>query len=299
MTAGEGLSLRTEGLTDEEQAALQGRLWGLLSRRTAQYTLGDSSSVPEKLAGELLESLCFTLEEGLEAEQAPPRRLVTEPLDALLLRGQDALRVKTAETERLWRTACLSAPDIDNIALRDTLRSIGGFFRQYDLLFLAHQIPCDIDYQLLCPVSGELRGVEYLREYLRRIVAENALLRAFSGERVARLLERSCPDYRGLLINLCEPVLLNAAGLALLGGDIGALGLTEEERHRLAEHLAPLNPEQGRQALVQAARMVCAAAGLGEGFAADYLAGAAAEQWPRAAAALAAGDLSEVFFSLK
>lgn len=293
-------SLPAGGLSEAEQAAVRAKLWELLASRTAQYTLGDSSSVPEKLAGELLESLCFTLTAGLAAEDAPPRRLATEPLDQLLRRGQVSLREKTAEGERLWKTACLmSAPDIDNVAFRGTLTGIGGFFRQYDVLFLAHEIPCDIDYPLCRPVPEDLQGIDYINEYLRRIIAENMLLCAFPEERIIRLLERSCPDCRGLLINLCEPVLLNAVGLAVIGGEVSALGLSELDRRSLWERLNLLTAGQGRTVLGEAARAVCRRAGIGEGFAQAYLEHAAADQWPRVAAALAAGELSGVFFALE
>jgi hypothetical protein len=79
-------------------------------------------------------------------------------------------------------------------------------------------VPCDIDYQLCRPVPEDLLGVEYVNEYLRRVVLENDFLRRFPKEPVIKLLENYCPDYRGLLINLYEPVATNALGSRSSGG---------------------------------------------------------------------------------
>ena len=39
-----------------------------------------------------------------------------------------------------------------NVSLRDTLGSIGKISALYDIRFRAHEVPCDIQYQLSCPV---------------------------------------------------------------------------------------------------------------------------------------------------
>lgn len=71
MTNGEPKALRTGGLSGEEISRLQEKLLELLARRTALYTMGESSSIPRKTAEELLRSLCYTLRIGGDA--APER----------------------------------------------------------------------------------------------------------------------------------------------------------------------------------------------------------------------------------
>jgi len=55
---------------------------------------------------------------------------------------------------------------------KDTLTNIDFFFKRYDYHFFAHEIP-DIFYQLNQPVPQELQGIEYVNEYLSRLLKEN------------------------------------------------------------------------------------------------------------------------------
>ena len=148
------------------------------------------------------------------------------------------MEAKAKYARSLWQAACLTLPGIENQSLLDTMKSIGGFFKKYDCRFFAHQIPCDIDYQLCRPAPDSLMGVDYVIEYLRRICVENDLLRRFDPALTVRLLDLYCPDYKGLLINLYEPVAANALGLALTGGDIRKLEVSEGERERLRREAA-------------------------------------------------------------
>lgn len=53
-------------------------------------------------------------------------------------------------------------PPIRNVALRDTLASLGQLRQVYDTRFAAHEVPCDIDYQLSMPVDPWLLGLDYI-----------------------------------------------------------------------------------------------------------------------------------------
>lgn len=128
----------------------------------------------------------------------------------------------------------LPGPQIENRSLTDTLAGIGAFWRRYDRRFFAHEVPGDIDYQLCLPAPERLLGVDYLISWLSRLLAESRFLNCFDRRAVVRVLEGSCPDYRGLHINLFEPVAVNALGRTLLGLDPLDLALPSEGRARLA-----------------------------------------------------------------
>ena len=55
--------LPVEGLTADQTLTIQRQLYLLLARQTQKYTSGESSSIPEELAAELLDSICFCLEQ--------------------------------------------------------------------------------------------------------------------------------------------------------------------------------------------------------------------------------------------
>ena len=282
-------------LSEEEQVILCGKLLALLGQRTARYTMGDSSSVPSETARELLTSICFTLETYLNATGAPPKLLVTEPLEVVFEIGLKYLEEKIIRGKHLWQSAYLSASEIENRSFWDTLRNLGSFWRYYDHRFFAHCIPCEIDYQLCRPVPDSLYGIDYVGEYLRRILAENSVLRLFDRDLVVRLLERYCRDYRDLLINLCEPLIANAVGLALIGAEPLSLAVSDAQRARLAELFEPLPEPRAYTALTQAARRFCREAGLSDKFTLYYISRTAGDLYPRIAAALPTGNLSGIF----
>lgn len=293
--------LTSDALSDGERTVLQVKLWQLLARRTDRYVTGDSSSVPLETAQELLASICFTLDGYLQEEGKSRPLLVDADLDELFLEGVKKIEAKIAAGKKLWRAACLSAPvpPIENISLQDTLRGVGAFFKRYDYLFLAHQIPCDLDYQLCRPVPDAYLGISYINEYLRRVVTENGILNRFEKGLVIRLLESYVPDYKNQLVNLCEPVIVNAVGLALLGGHIPALDITKEDRSYLAALFEPMSEKEGQDALTGAARRFCKEAGLFDTFTRRYIADTARDLAPRIRAALPAGHLDGIFLSLK
>lgn len=286
-----------EEFTKEEWASLQLSLWRFLGKRTQRYTTGDSSSVAVETAQELLSSICFTLNLCLKEKGLSPRLLISQEPDALFHEGVEILQSKIEEAKLLWQSACLSAPEIVNYSYQDTLRSIGSFWRYYDFRFLAHQIPCDIDYQLCHPVSEEEQGVEYIIAYLRRIILENQILRLFEPSLAIGLLERYCPDYKGLLINLSEPVITNAVALALLGKPPFTLKLSEQDQQNLFALLDSLPASQREGVLAKGAEQFCRSAGITDSFARSYVTQAATDLGPRISSALPTDSLAGIFIA--
>jgi hypothetical protein len=114
--------------------------------------------------------------------------------------------------KRLFITASLGLPAIENASLRDTMRGIRLFFRRYDLHFFAHQIPTVLDYQLSHAVPDSFLGIEYIVEYLRRLIIENDFLRRFEP---ALPISRSA--LRAAAVRLCRALYIrDPAALAYL-----------------------------------------------------------------------------------
>lgn len=278
-----------EALTPAEQALLGERLWRFLGGRAARYTTGESSSLPEDTARHLLEASLYVLEQA----GVSGRALLAADLDAAFARGARALQARTARTRELWQRVCLTAPPLENQALRDTLRSIGAGFSRYDILFSAQDFPCSIDYPPALPVPESLRGIGYIAAYLESLAAENALLRPFSAETVRRLLAVYCRDWQGLLLNLCEPVVTNAVGLALLGRDIFPLDVTEADRAALSARFALLPESAARRALASGAGALCRQARIADAALCRYVERMADGLYPR----IRAARLDGVFLS--
>lgn len=280
--------------TPEEIAVFQERFARLLERRTAIYTMGDSTSVPTHVALDLLRSVCFVL--GIEPGQAEvPERLLSIDLEDEFRRRLADIERKVELAGELWREVIATMPAIPNIALQDTLASIGNFPRFYDFRSMAHEIPVSIDYPLCHPVPETLEGVGYINEYLRRLLIEARFLRHFGLSASKRVLASASPDFVELLVNLYEPVATNAIGRALLGKHPQSLRITEEDRAEIARTLEPLSEAGRERALGEAATDVCKALGIQDPATEEYLRDLAPELLPRVAIGLAHGDLRGVW----
>lgn len=280
----------------EDNLAFQAKLWELFSKRAARYTAGDSTSIPVEIAKELLSSIYFTL--GIENDSPD----CIEKFLQIDLEQQYELEVvelerKINQGKALWEAACLSIPMIENISLKDTLKGIGAFWRRYDYRFFAHMIPCDIDYQLCHPVPDTLLGVDYINEYLKRLLIEQDFLRNFDPQCSINLLQRYCGDYKGLLINLYEPIATNVVGLTIVGGSIWKLGFSEEELKQIVSILDPLTKSKTLLLLKEAVEAACERLNINHIDAQRYLYELAEALFPRISAALSSGNLSGIFLS--
>lgn len=280
--------------TPEDLAAFEQRFMRLLERRTAIYTMGDSTSVPKHVAVDLLRSVSFIL--GIDPERRViPDRLLRVDLEDEFRRNLVALEAKVERTAELWREASVSMPSIPNTALHDTLAEIGNFPRNYDFRSMAHEIPASIDYPLCHPVPEDLPGVDYINEYLTRLLLEAGFLHHFETGECIRVLERSSPDYVDLLINLYEPVATNAIGRALIGKDPRPLRIAEDDCAWIEQRLKPLGAAQRSRMVCEAAQAVCASLGITDPAAREYLRALAPELLPRIKVGLANGGLRGVF----
>ncbi|MEL7569888.1 MAG: DUF6179 domain-containing protein, partial [Eubacteriaceae bacterium] len=213
-------------LSDDDVLDIQMKLFSLLAKRTHRYTMDDSSSVPIEIAEDLYQSICFSI--SLFLKQTGNSILFlkdTEPGQLLKLAWTE-IELQIKEGKKLLKLVRSTSQKIDNKSYIDTLKEIGNFFKDYDYRFYAHEIPCDIDYQLCQPLNKELQGIEYINEYLRSLLIENEFCSHFDKGIIVALLRSYCPDYKDLLINLYEPIAVNAFALALLHEDIFALDIT-------------------------------------------------------------------------
>ena len=181
---------------------------------------------------------------------------------------------------------------MENRSLCDTLRSIGRGFRCYDTRFFPQRFDCDIDYQLAVPVSESLLGINYVNRYLIDLAAENILLTRLPQGEVRAVLERSCPDWRGLLVNLYAPVAANALARTLLGGE--GLTLSDGEIDALRERWKHARPERIENDLLTAADALAERLALPRG-AGKYLSSCAREVAVRAESLRDCGGLRGVF----
>lgn len=245
-------------LSSADMESIQSQLWLLIGRQSGRFTMGDSSSIPVETAQELLTSICYCIgmhlkKSGIDEGAA---KLKSVNLSDLLVLGQADAAAQVDLGKKLLRKVKESALDVFNISYHDTLKEITSFFKKYDYRLFAHDIPCMIDYQL-CHSVPELQGIEYVNEYLYRLLIENNFCGHFDSRRITSLLKEHCPDYREQLINIFEPVAANAIGLALLDKNILSLNISDADRVDLLNLFRLWPEEKALESLITAAEKLC------------------------------------------
>lgn len=278
---------------------IQVKLWSLLEKRTKLYTMGDSTSIPKEIAEELLNSICFTLGINTENSVETLYQLKNVNLEEKYNQGLKVIEKKIEAGKHLWERTCFNTPKIDNISMNSTLKSIGIFWKRHDYNFFAHDIPCDIDYQLCHAVPTTFLGIDYINQWLLNITIENEFLLRFHSDLCIKLLESYCKDYKGLLINLYEPIATNALGLALIGGNISKLNITEVDRKKIAAIFKYISPQQSIELLKDATETLLQFLNIINKSSKDYLEKLAIDLYPRIQVSIDNAHLEGVFLSIE
>lgn len=285
-----------ESFTEAEMKTVRYNLISLLGERTDRYTMNESSSVPIEKAEELLKSICFTI--GLVVKKQGNSSLKTENMSTLLKSGWNIIETKLEEGKELLKQVTESGVITENISYRDTVQGIEKFFTRYDYRFFAHEIPCDIDYQLCIPLSDHVMGVEYINEYLFRLLMENRFCKYFKKEIMVQLLQCYCPDYRELLINVFEPIAMNAMGGALANKDVRDLDISDYDRKNILRVLENWSEEEVDEQLSKVVDVICSQLDIKDDRLHNYLYQALLAQYPRVQNQVHLKKLEGIFLSL-
>lgn len=202
----ENTALTSADELNELRARVQDGLMRLFVKQCRLYTCGGSSSITALEADDLLCSIRYVLKIDDLDDPETLARLGSDDMETLFQQGLEEISRKVDKTMELWQQVCITMPAIKNIGLRDTLASIGQFRQVYDTYFAADKVLVSIDYPLSEPISDELEGVDYVYAWLEQCLKEAQYIAQFDKNECIAVLKRYCPDYKGLLINLYEPI---------------------------------------------------------------------------------------------
>ena len=224
----------------------QDEILALLAGLAQKWTRGESTSLREEKAREMLESILFVIGLRMRAGDAPDSAAQAFSEGLALCRRKMALCRRTQERilSRLFQTP----NHFYALTIRD---GINGFFKLYDPEFAAQRIHITADYPIYTG-RPNAEGIVFIERYLRAIEAENDFLTRFSPECVDRLLCAMGRDYRSAPVNLFGPVFAAALGLTLLNRPPRALNLRENDLEALKRRFAALEREEIREILAVA-----------------------------------------------
>ena len=148
--------------------------------------------------------------------------------------------------------------NIENDTYNDTIfGGIQGFLKVYDPDFKAQDMKITADYPLYNNLIGKLDGVEFIKEYLNSIYLENIFCKKFSEEKMNYLLYEYSHDYKELIINIFEIVLLEAIGCKLAKRDIQDLAISIDELNEIYAMLKDKEKVKIKQGINKAYQEIC------------------------------------------
>ena len=174
------------------------------------YCMNESSSVSAREMAQLTASVTYVLGIANATAEEAARTLCADDPIALWHERLAALDVRADAALATWQNIVLAMPPIRNVSLRDTLASLGDLKLRYDTRFAAHEVPCDIDYQLSEPIDVHLQGLDYIEAWLAQLERETRWIAQLDTPSCIAVLERTCPDYRGFHVNLCDLLSMHA-----------------------------------------------------------------------------------------
>lgn len=227
-------------LKPEDMQRIQVELVSLWREQIEAYNKGKSSSITEKKAKSLLESIYHTLGfklRSLKDLDESIQLLQYGKIKDLFKEGQSLIRDRFKILKMQYEDLHAHLMETDNIAYRDTYDvGLAPFFKYYDWEFESQECPCSIDY----PLSNdpmELVGIEYMISYIEKSLLEHALCLKFKPQEIKVLLEGYHLGYREININIFELVLMNLVGRLMVGKEINQLELEEEDVEAIEKQL--------------------------------------------------------------
>ncbi len=288
-------------LTQPELEKIQLQSMQLLARQAERYTFGDSSSVKEETAQNILYSIFYTI--GVYLKSFPDTDMTIEalkqkPVAELYRQGRKLVETQTEHARKIYNQVKNNTIATGNHAYNDTIENaIPAFFSVYDANYAAHDTPASIDY----PVSNdkmELSGIEYICNYLQKLHMENQFCKNFTPHDIHCLLHSYDTHYQDLLINIFKIVLTNAIGCILAGKNVLRLNIEPFDREYLQQKLAPMADDRLYTILIDASKQLCQGFDITDGLLQAHITAAVPELVPGLKNALANNCLESVFVSL-
>ena len=226
-----------EMLTNDDMVKLQMQILQLLDEKVYKYTGNDSTSIRKEVMDDILNSNSYTISIYLKTFRNPDEAIKMIKLKGLKIAYQEG-RKKIDKMLNIIRVMYIKVKqnklDIPNVTYNDTLiGGIKGFLKIYDPDFKAQDMKITADYPSYNNLIGKLEGVEFIKEYLSSIYLENVFCKKFSEEKINYLLYGYSHDYKDLIINIFEIVLLEAIGCKLVKRDIQDLTISTDELNEI------------------------------------------------------------------
>lgn len=226
-----------EMLTENDMVDIQMQILQLLDEIVYKYNGSNSSSIRKEVAEEISNSNIYTIGIYLKTFKNPDDALQEIKENGLEMAYQNGRKKidKMLNTIRvMYNILKQNKVNIDNDTYNDTITDgIKEFLKVYNPDFNAQDMKITADYPTYNNLIGKLDGAEFIKEYLSALYLENTFCKKFSEEKIKYLLYGYSHDYKELIINIFEIVLLEVIACKLVKKDINNLIISKAELNEI------------------------------------------------------------------
>lgn len=230
-----------ELLSESDIENIQLQCIELLAYKCKKYNRGESSSIREETAANIMKSNLFTIGlflKSLSDAECAVQELKTTSIFEIYKKGRELINVKINSANHLYYKVKSNKIVTQNYTYNATLETgIDSFFEMYNPDYEAYEVSASIDYQLCNPVE-DFVGIEFMQKYLENLYLENEFCGYFDPIKIHHLLSGYDEGYKDLLINIFEQVLTAALGCKLARHSVLNLDLKQDEIIKLYYELS-------------------------------------------------------------
>ena len=228
----------------------------IVAKLAEGYTSKESTSITYERAQQLMEAVLYSIREAEKAGQfslIQKDELSTERMYAI---GVKCVEDKTKEALDLYNGIMAHFSSYGNQCLYDTVvKGLPEFFKWYDCRYDPQNTILTLDYPILMDIS-EQTGIDKIYDFLFCIQLEQIFLNKFPPEYVMEILSKYDKQYKLMIENLCEIVLMNVISHVLAGKEIFILDFEPEEYLKMQTLIQKENLSDFREKLKNAVKVL-------------------------------------------
>ena len=224
-------------IIEDDIVNFQMQILQLMDEIVYKYNGVDSSSIRKEIMEDISNSNIYTISIYLKSFRNPDEAIKSIKEQGLEIAYQEG-RKKIDKMLNIIRLMYIKVKqnklNIENATYNNTIiGGIQGFLKIYNPDFKAQDMKITADYPLYNNLIGKLEGVEFIKEYLSSIYLENIFCKKFSEEKIKYLLYGYSQDYKELIINIFEIVLLEVIACKLVKRDVQDLSISIAELNEI------------------------------------------------------------------
>lgn len=189
----------------------------IVAKLAEKYTSKESTSITYEKAQQLMEAVIYCIHEcELNGKLS---LLSSDGISAQEMYEIGIRRVeeKVRETLKVYNEMMSYFSSYENACLYDTVvKGLPEFFKWYDCKYEPQNTILTLDYPLLLDIS-QYTGIDKIHDFVLCIQVEQKFLKKFSSSFIMKILSKYNKNYKTMIDNLCEVVLMNVVSHILSG----------------------------------------------------------------------------------